>query len=109
MPADLYQVWFKQIWSDITGAATAKHPAPFPEPLAERLICMFSFVGDTVLDPFMGSATTNYVAGGWGRNSVGIEVDPDYFAAARKRMAAFSTGLFKNSASKTTSRENGRE
>jgi modification methylase len=98
VPADLYQVWFKQIWSDITGASTAKHPAPFPEQLAERLIRMFSFVGDTVLDPFMGTATTNYVAGRWGRNSIGIEVDPEYYRAAQKRMAIFSTELYGSAA-----------
>lgn len=43
-----HQVWFQQIWSDITGASTRDHPAPFPLELAERLIRMFSFVGDTV-------------------------------------------------------------
>lgn len=102
VPADLYQVWFRQIWSDITGASTARHPAPFPEQLAERLIRMFSFVGDTVLDPFMGSATTNCVAGGWGRNSIGIEVDPDYYSAARKRMPVFGTGLFRSVANSST-------
>lgn len=94
VPADLYQIWFKQIWSDITGASTAKHPAPFPEELATRLIRMFSFVGDTVLDPFMGTATTNYAAAKWGRNSVGIEVDPAYYSAARRRMAAFGGDLY---------------
>jgi modification methylase len=98
VPADLYQVWFRQIWSDITGASTAKHPAPFPEVLAERLIRMFSFVGDTVLDPFMGTATTNYVAARWGRNSIGIEVDPAYYMAARKRMATFDTELYSSAA-----------
>ncbi|HVU65023.1 MAG TPA: site-specific DNA-methyltransferase [Phycisphaerales bacterium] len=98
VPADCYQVWFRQIWSDITGASTAKHPAPFPEALAERLIRMFSFVGDTVLDPFMGTATTNYAAARWGRNSVGVEVDPAYYMAARKRMAMFSTELYASAA-----------
>ena len=53
--------------------------------LAERLIRMFSFVGDTVLDPFMGTATTNAAAAKWGRNSIGIEVDPEYFDLAAKR------------------------
>lgn len=94
IPADSYQVWFRQIWSDITGASTAKHPAPFPEELAERLIRMFSFVGDTVLDPFMGSGTTNYAAARWGRNSIGVEVDPAYFQAAQKRLSVFGTDLY---------------
>lgn len=101
VPADLYQVWFKQIWSDIPGASTAKHPAPFPELLVERLIRMFSFVGDTVLDPFMGTATTNYVAARWGRNSIGIEVDPAYYTAARARMATIDADLY-SSATVTT-------
>jgi DNA modification methylase len=47
---------------------------------------MFSFVGDTVLDPFMGTGTTNIAAAKWGRNSVGIEVDPGYFEMAAKRL-----------------------
>ena len=57
-------------------------------PLAERLIRMFSFVGDTVLDPFMGTGTTTVAAARWGRNSIGVEVDPDYFALAVRRIEA---------------------
>lgn len=94
VPATHYQTWFRQIWSDITGASTSKHPAPFPVTLAERLIRMFSFVGDTVLDPFMGTATTNIAAAQWGRNSIGIEVDGDYFALAKKRMNSLSSELY---------------
>ncbi|MCI0631909.1 MAG: site-specific DNA-methyltransferase [Phycisphaerales bacterium] len=92
--AENYQLWFRQIWADITGASTRKHPAPYPLELAERLVRMFSFVGDTVLDPFMGTATTNLAAARWGRNSVGVEVDPDYFEMARSRIAAHRTTLF---------------
>ncbi|MBL8764273.1 MAG: site-specific DNA-methyltransferase [Phycisphaerae bacterium] len=103
VPADLYQIWFRQIWSDIPGASTAKHPAPFPEALAERIIRMFSFVGDTVLDPFMGTATTSYAAARWGRNSVGIEVDPAYYMTARKRMATLDAELYSNTAVTTDS------
>ncbi|MDR3762475.1 MAG: site-specific DNA-methyltransferase [Acidobacteriota bacterium] len=80
-----YQLWFQQIWTGVTGASTRQHPAPYPEELAERLIRMFSFVGDTVLDPFMGTATTNIVAARWGRNSVGVEIDPHYFELSAKR------------------------
>ena len=47
---------------------------------------MFSFVGDTVLDPFMGIGTTNIAAAKWGRNSIGIEVDPRYFDMAATRL-----------------------
>lgn len=92
--AEDHPVWFRQIWSDITGASTAGHPAPFPIPFAERLIRMFSFVGDTVLDPFMGSGTTNVAAARWGRNSVGVELDPDYYAMAQKRLKPFDSDLY---------------
>ncbi len=52
------QTWFRSIWTDVPGASTAKHPAPYPVELASRLIRMFSFAGDTVLDPFAGTGTT---------------------------------------------------
>ena len=86
IPAELHKSWFQQIWTGVTGASTKSHPAPYPLQLAERLIRMFSFVGDTVLDPFMGTGTTNAAAAKWGRNSVGIEVDPRYFEMAAKRL-----------------------
>jgi DNA modification methylase len=86
IPEDSHREWFQQIWTRLPGASTKNHPAPFPIELAERLIRMFSFVGDTVLDPFMGTGTTNIAASKWGRNSVGVEVDPHYFAYARKRL-----------------------
>lgn len=79
--------WFQQIWSGLTGASTRHHPAPYPLELAERLIRMFSFVGDTVLDPFLGSGTTMLAAMRNGRNSVGFEVDSSYARHARKRIA----------------------
>ncbi|MGH7036786.1 MAG: DNA-methyltransferase, partial [Stellaceae bacterium] len=78
IPADRHKIWFQQIWTGLTGASTREHPAPFPLELAERLVRMFSFVGDTVLDPFAGTGTTSAAAGLWGRNSIGIEVDPHY-------------------------------
>lgn len=86
IPAEKYQIWFRQIWSDVTGASTRNHPAPYPVTLAERLVRMFSFVGDTVLDPFLGTGTTSVAAATWGRNSVGVEVDPAYFDIAHSRM-----------------------
>ena len=55
---------------------------------------MFSFVGDTVLDPFMGTASTNIAASRCGRNSIGVEVDAHYFASARKRLEEQTQGLF---------------
>lgn len=86
IPGDLHKAWFQQIWTGVTGASTKAHPAPYPLQLAERLIRMFSFVGDTVLDPFMGTGTTNVAAAKWGRNSVGVEVDPKYFEMAATRL-----------------------
>ena len=89
-----HQEWFQQIWSGITGASTKQHPAPYPVELAERLIRMFSFVGDTVLDPFLGTGTTSIAASRWGRNSVGTEVDPEYFKLLVERLTQESSKLF---------------
>lgn len=89
-----YQKWFQQIWTGLTGASTRQHPAPYPLELAERLIRMFSFVGDTVLDPFLGTGTTSLAAAKWGRNSIGIEVDPHYFKMAEQRLARETATLF---------------
>jgi len=83
IPADDHAQWFQQVWR-LGGASTRDHPAPFPLALAERLVRMFSFVGDTVLDPFMGTGTTA-AAAAWGRNSVGSEVDPAYFELCTSR------------------------
>jgi DNA modification methylase len=88
-----HQQWFRQIWT-MGGASTRIHPAPFPLGLAERLIRMFSFVGDTVLDPFMGTGTTNLAASKWGRNSIGFDIEPAYFKMAKQRLMAQSSGLF---------------
>lgn len=92
--AENHREWFQQIWTGITGASTRQHPAPYPPELAERLVRMFSFVGDTVLDPFMGTGTTMLGAARWGRNSIGVEIDPEYFRIAEKRMLAESKSLF---------------
>jgi DNA modification methylase len=95
IPADKHKIWFNQIWSGLTGASTRSHPAPFPLDLAERLIRMFSFVGDKVLDPFMGTGTTNVAAAKWGRNSIGVEVDPHYWKNACDRFYRETQGLFR--------------
>ena len=91
---DNYQRWFQQIWTGLTGASTREHPAPYPIELAERLIRMFSFVGDTVIDPFMGTGTTNAAAARCGRHSIGCEVDEHYFDLAERRIRDETTGLF---------------
>jgi DNA modification methylase len=89
-----HKQWFQSIWSGVTGASTREHPAPYPQELAERLVRMFSFVGDTVLDPFMGTGTTTVAAAKWGRNSIGVEIDPHYFEAAEQRIRQATTSLF---------------
>lgn len=85
--------WFQQIWH-VTGASTKHHPAPFPLELATRLVRMFSFVGDTVLDPFCGSGTTMVAALRTARNSIGIEIDPEYCRMAARYLKAENSGLF---------------
>ncbi len=84
--SDNHAKWFQQIWTGLTGASTRDHPAPYPLELAERLIRMFSFVGDIVLDPFLGTGTTSVAAANWGRNSIGFEIDKDFHEYARKRL-----------------------
>jgi modification methylase len=70
---DEMDAWQRPYWSDIRGASLQNgHPAPFPVELAERLIRMFSFAGDTVLDPFAGSGSTALGAMRSGRNSISI-------------------------------------
>lgn len=80
------KAWFRQIW-DLKGASTREHPAPYPLELAERLIRMFSFVGDTVLDPFGGTGTTGLAAARRGRNSISIEIEEKYFLMEVERFA----------------------
>lgn len=96
-----YEQWFQQIWTGVTGASTRHHPAPYPEELAARLIRMFSFVGDTVLDPFLGTGTTSVAAAKWGRNSIGVELDPAYFELAHTRVKREATSLFASATIKT--------
>ncbi len=88
-----YNEWFQQFWN-LGGASTKNHPAPFPLELAYRLVRMFSFVGDTVLDPFMGTGTTTVAAIRGQRNSVGVEIDPVYFEQANKRVHHEAAELF---------------
>jgi modification methylase len=92
--AENHKKWFQQIWGGVTGASTKDHPAPYPTELAERLVRMFSFVGDTVLDPFLGTGTTTIAAAKWGRNSVGFEVDSQYFSLAERRIRLETSSLF---------------
>lgn len=79
--------WLRSAWFDIKGESTRRgHPAPFPELLAERLIKLFSFAGDTVLDPFSGTGTTSRAAVTTGRNSISNEIEPAYMKIAEQRL-----------------------
>lgn len=85
--------WFQQVWT-IPGESTRKHPAPFPLELAYRLVRMFSFTGDTVLDPFMGTGTTLLAAAHCDRNGIGVEIDSSYVGEAKARLNAEPQELF---------------
>jgi modification methylase len=91
-----HKLWFNQIWTGLTGASTRNHPAPFPIELATRLIRMFSFIGDTVLDPFLGSGTTSIAAYLSGRNSIGVEIDEHYLDKALLRFNEIASTLDTN-------------
>jgi len=95
--AENYQKWFQQIWRNVTGASTREHPAPYPIELAARLVRMFSFAGDTVLDPFAGTGTSMVAAAQYGRNSIGVEIDPTYAALAERRFEKDLLDLFSKS------------
>lgn len=73
------------IWP-INGAASDKHTAAFPLEIPRRLIMMYSFVEDTILDPFLGSATTTKAAIELGRNSIGIEIQPKFFEYMKEKL-----------------------
>jgi len=85
IPERRFKEWFTQVWR-IPGEPAKLHPAPFPLELAERLVRMFSFVDDVVLDPFVGSGTAMLAAMRSGRNSIGVEIDPDFVKLAYERL-----------------------
>lgn len=93
IPKSDFRAWCQQTWT-LTGASTREHPAPFPFELANRLVRMFSFTGDTVLDPFAGSGTTLLAAAKSGRNSLGVEIDSTYCRLAQNRLEAELESLF---------------
>lgn len=80
-----WNTYFKGHWH-FGGARQDGHIAMFPEELPARLIKMFAFVGDTVLDPFLGSATTMLAANNLNRNAIGYEVNKDYFPKIREKL-----------------------
>jgi DNA modification methylase len=96
LPPEEYSAAMRQVWADIPGAARRDgHPAPYPVALAARLIKMSSYVGDTVLDPFLGTGTTIQAAMETDRDSIGYEIDSHYVEVVKKRFAnlRFNTSL----------------
>ena len=88
---DEMQSWMRSVWTDIRGTSTRNgHPAPYPVELAERLIRMFSFAGDTVLDPFVGTGSTSIAALLAGRNSIGCDIELAYLEAACEKLGTIS-------------------
>jgi site-specific DNA-methyltransferase (adenine-specific) len=85
--------WFRAIWTDVRGSTRERgHPAPYPVELAYRLIRMFSFVGDTVLDPFLGTGSTTLAAIEANRSSVGYEIEPKYMEVVSQRLSQLHVG-----------------
>jgi site-specific DNA-methyltransferase (adenine-specific) len=84
--------WTKSVWNiPAVSARKVGHPAPFPEELPHRLIQLYTFKGDIVLDPFAGSGTTCVAALAAGRCYVGYELNPDYVRLANGRLDKFKT------------------
>lgn len=77
-----------------TECNNKNHSAAFPEGLPEWFIKLFTKEGDTVLDPFMGSGTTNFVAKRIKRNSIGIEIAPEYYEMVRSQIESVGLYLF---------------
>jgi site-specific DNA-methyltransferase (adenine-specific) len=90
-----FMAWTNGIWT-FNGESKKRigHPAPFPRELPRRCIKLFSFMGDTVLDPFLGSGTTMIEALTHKRNAIGIELDPAYKTLAQTRIKAEVGELF---------------
>lgn len=91
---DEFLEWTKSVWTfPAVSAKQIGHPAPFPEELPHRLIQLYTFAGDVVLDPFAGSGSTCLAAIKDGRNYVGYDTNADYVALAEKRISGYVNQL----------------
>jgi DNA modification methylase len=87
---DEFLEWTKSVWTfPAVSAKKIGHPAPFPEELPHRLIQLYSFVGDIILDPFVGSGTTCLVAATDNRHFIGYDTNEAYIRLASDRITAF--------------------
>jgi len=93
--------YFAGHWN-FPGEKQDKHLAMFPEELPRRLIKMFSFVGDTVLDPFLGSGTTSLAAKNLNRNSIGYETNEDFLPTIKAKLGIQQTAIFQEAAFEVT-------
>jgi len=93
MTKEEWKTYFDGHWN-FGGARQDGHIAMFPEELPRRLIKMFSFVGDTVLDPFLGSGTTSLAAKNLNRNSVGYEINPDFIPFIERKLEISQSDIF---------------
>lgn len=85
--AEEFTAWTRSIWEfPTTSAARTGHPAPFPVELPRRLIKLYTYPGDLVVDPFAGSGTTAVAARLTGRRFLAVDIDPDYVELARRRL-----------------------
>jgi site-specific DNA-methyltransferase (adenine-specific) len=87
---DEFLDWTKSVWTfPAVSAKKIGHPAPFPEELPHRLIQLYSFKGDVILDPFVGSGTTCLAAMRDARHYIGYDTNEEYIKLARDRIEAF--------------------
>lgn len=105
MSKEEWNQYFTGHWN-FNGAKQDKHLAMFPEELPKRLIKMFSFVDDTILDPFLGSGTTTLAARNLDRNSVGYEINKKFLPTIEEKIGADREDLFKGATFKITEQRN---
>ena len=93
MTTEEWNTYFQGHWN-FGGAKQDSHIAMFPEELPKRLIKMFSFVGDTILDPFLGSGTTSLAAKNLNRNSVGYEINSEFIPNIKDKLSVDENKIF---------------
>jgi site-specific DNA-methyltransferase (adenine-specific) len=96
MTTEEWNTYFNGHWNFAGAKQDGGHLAMFPEELPKRLIKMFAFVGDTVLDPFLGSGTTSLTARMLDRNSVGYEINPEFIPIIKEKIGVNSNQMFNN-------------